>query len=342
MSYECTEKSMTVAAIKRSVETNEALFNNVVQRALVWNHQQKSDLIYSLAMGIRIPELFAKRKIEDGSTTYDVFDGKQRMNTIYQYLSDSFELKTVKPVTYIDANKKKKTVDISGKKFTELPEMLQRIIEERTLRMIVFDDATEEEIVEMFILLNNGKPLSSKSKALAHCKDRDNMLRIGQHSIFNSSLLKKKGRENKDEVTIIAKCWLMLNRNIKDIDFRGKAFNPVLEEIKISKADEKKLVEVFDYADDVLQGLNEKNKKLGNRFVREVHFVSLVPYIRKAIDNKIKYEKFVDFIENNYSIKDKTAFSEAYTLASMQSAASPQSIATRDAEIGKAFKKVLN
>lgn len=341
MSYECTEKSMTVAAVRRSVKSNEALFDNVVQRGLVWSPQQKSELIYSLAMGIRVPEMFAKRTVKDGATLYDVFDGKQRMNTIYQYLEDSFKLKTIKPVTYVDANKKKKTIDISGKLFSELPEMLQRIIEERSLRLVVFDDITGDELVEMFILLNNGKPLTSKSKALAHCKDRENMLRIGKHQIFNSPLLKKKGRENKDEVVIITKCWLMLNKKIADIDFRGKTINSVIEDIKVSKTEEKDLNAVFDFGDKVFQELNNKNKKYGTRFVKEVHFVSLVPYMKQAIDAKIKPEKFAEFIIDNFSLEDKTFFSENYTIASMQGAASSQNIQIRDKEINVAYKKAF-
>ena len=343
MSFECTEKPMSVASIKRSVETGESLFDNVVQRGLVWNAQQKSDLIYSLAVGIRVPEMFARRKTvkdEDGEhVVYDVLDGKQRMNTIYQYLIGAFKLKKVEPVTYIDANKKKKTIDISGMLWNDIPEMLKRIIEERVLRLVVFDDATDDEIVKMFILLNNGKPLSSKNKALAHCKDRENMLRIGRHQIFNSALLKKNGRENKDEVVVITKCWLMLNKPIEEINFRSKALNEVIENIKISKADEKKLNEVFDYADDVLQGLNEKSKRLGNRFVKETQFVSLVPFIRQAIDKKIKYEEFVDFIEKQFSLGDKKQFSEEYTEASSNSTASPQTIQIRHKEIEKAFNK---
>lgn len=341
MSYECTEKPMTVAAIRRSVKSNEALFDNVVQRGLVWSPQQKSELIYSLAMGIRVPEMFAKRTVKDGATLYDVFDGKQRMNTIYQYLEDSFKLKTIKPVTYVDANKKKKTIDISGKLFSELPEMLQRIIEERSLRLVVFDDITEEELIEMFILLNNGKPLTSKSKALAHCKDRNNMLRIGKHQIFNSSLLKKKGRENKEEVVIIAKCWMMLNQKIDDIDFRSRNLNAVIQDIKINKTDEKTLVSVFDYADKVLAESIKQNKKLGKRFVKEVHFVSLVPYMVQAIEKKVTVDQFVEFIAKNFSIEDNTAFSDAYTMASMQSVTSPQNIQIRDKEIGSAFKKTF-
>ena len=337
MSYECTEKTMTVAGIKRSVETGESLFDNIVQRGLVWNPQQKSDLIYSLAMGIRVPEMFAKRKTvktEDGDQiVYDVFDGKQRMNTIYQFLTGAFKLKKIKPIIYIDANKKKKTVDISGMKWEEIPEMLKRIIEERPLRMVVFEDASEAEVTEMFILLNNGKALSSKSKALAHCQDRENMLRIGKHQIFNSPLLTKKGRENKDEVVVITKCWLMLNRDIHDLNFGSRALNAEIEQIVVDKANEKKLNAIFDYANSVWEVLKGKSKKLGNRFTKEIHFVSLVPFIQQAIDKKIKAEQFADFIEKHFSIEDKSAFSEAYTMASMQGAASPNNIQTRYSEI---------
>lgn len=344
MSLECADKALSVAAIKRAVEEEEYSFDNVVQRGMVWNAQQKSNFIYSLARGFRVPYLYAKKKTvktDDGSrVVYDVFDGKQRMNTIFQYLSGTFRLKQVKPVTYTE-NKKKQTIDISGMFWNDLPEALQKYIEEQMLTMIVYDNITQDELTEMFIMLNNGKPLTSKNKALAHCADRDNMLRIGKHPIFNSSLLKKKGRENKDEVVIIAKCWMMLNQELDDLNFGGKNLNANIEQIKIDKANEKKLVSIFDYADDVLQILMDKNKKLGQRFTKEIHFVSLVPFMNMAIEKKIKCGDFADFVEKNFDINTKDAFSQAYSDASTNGAAQGRNIRIRHNEIEKAFKKAF-
>ena len=344
MSFECTEKTITMSNIKRSIETGEYLFDNVVQRGLVWSPQQKSDLIYSVAMGCRLGEALAKKKtIEvDGEerTVYDIFDGKQRMNTIYQYMIGGFKLKTIKPITYYDANKKKKTVDISGKSWDEIPGALQLIIQERTLRFVVFEDITEEELVEMFILTNNGKPLTSKNKALAHCKDRVNMLRIGEHELFRPPLLTKKGLENKNQVAIIAKCYMMLNQKIDDIDFGTRNLNANIEKIVIGK-DEKKLNAIFDYSLEVIEALNKVDKKLGKKFCKETHFVSLVPYINMAIEKKVKSDQFADFFAKNVSIEDKKVFSTAYENASSNAAAQKRNIKIRHEEIGKAFKKAF-
>lgn len=344
MSYMNTTKQVTVAQVFRFSENGETSFDNIVQRGLVWNIQQKSDFIYSLCMDIPIPPVYAKKeavKGEDGDRIiYDVLDGKQRMNTISQFLSGAFKLKNMKPVTYIDAKKKKNTVDLTGKKFTDLPMMLQEIIKERSLQMVVFEDATKDELIEMFILLNNGKPLSTKSKALAHCKDRDNILKIGQHQLFFDMLTKKR-RENKDEVAIISKMYMMLNEDIKAVDFSGKHLNAVIQDIKIDKTNARKLNAIFDYADDVYQILSDKNKKLGKRFVKEVHLVSLVPYIQKAIDKKIKHDDFANFIETNFSTEDMTAFSDEYSKWSSQGVASMTGIQIRDAEIAKKFNETF-
>lgn len=345
MSFACTEKVITMSNIKRSIETGEYLFDNVVQRGLVWSPQQKSDFIYSVAMECRLGEALVKKKTikVDGEdrVVYDVFDGKQRMNTIYQYMIGGFKLKTIKPITYYDANKKKKTVDISGKAWDEIPGALQLIIQERTLRLAVFEDITEDELIELFILTNNGKPLTSKNKALAHCKDRENMLRIGEHELFRPPLLTKKGLENKNQVTIIAKCYLMLNRNIDEIDFGARSLNADIEEILIEKDEKKKLNAIFDYSLKVIDDLNKVDKKLGKMFCKETHFVSLVPYINIAIEKKIKPNQFADFIAQNISSKDKKVFSSAYAEASSNAAAQNRNIKIRHEEIGKAFKKAF-
>lgn len=345
MSYMYTTRQVTVAQILRFSQNGETTFENMVQRGLVWNIQQKSDLIYSLCMGIPIPPIYAKKvtiKGEDGGdrTVYDVIDGKQRMNTISQFLSGAFKLKNMMPVTYTDAKKKKNTVDLTGKKFEDLPMMLQEILKEQSLQMVVFEDATQEELVNVFILHNNGKPLTTKSKALAHCKDTENILKIGQHQLFFDMLTKKK-RENKDEVTIISKMYMMLNDDIKEVDFSGKHLNAVIQDITIDKTNAKKLNAIFDYADDVYQILADKDKKIGKKFLKEVHLVSLVPYIQKAIDKKTKHADFANFIETNFSIPDVSAFSETYDKCASQSVASMVSIQGRDAEIAKKYNKAF-
>lgn len=341
MGYSNTSKQMSVAQILRFVQNGEATFDNIIQRGFVWNAQQKSDLIYSLAMDIPIPPLYAQRTAvkenDEERIIYDVLDGKQRMNTIAQYLSGAFKLRPISPVTYIDAKKKKHTIDITGKKFDELPEMLKTIMKERTINMVVFDNTTKEELTTMFILLNNGKALSSKSKALAYCSDRENILKIGQHSLF-SSMLTKKRRESKDEVTIISKMYIMLNDDIASINFRSSSLNAVMRDIKISKEDAKKLNKIFDYADDVYQILLDKNKKLGKTFIKEIHLVSLVPYIQKAIEKNISVNDFSQFIEKYFGTENEYNVSEAYAMASTQSVASPQCIQARDTELRKVFE----
>lgn len=343
MGYDHTNKSFTVKAISQDCASGKAKFDNIIQRGYVWSPEQKSLLIHSAAIQVPIPDLYAQVKTEGKTKYYDILDGKQRMNTLYQYLNDMFSLRTVPEVTYVNREtNKEETIDISGKRFSELPESLQDIISERTVNMVLFDSMSKKESVELFIRLNNGKALSSDAKAIANCADIDHMFEIGQHPIF-TSILSQKAREGKKEIVLIVKTYFMLTKPIDDISFLSKAFHPQLKETVISAADEKTIRKVYDYAEKTRGLLIDGGKKrLANKiFKREVHFISLIPLFYQAIDDKVKPEKFVEWMTYFFDGNDGGTVSMPYNEASSNAVAQPHNIQTRNAELVRSYNKDL-
>lgn len=132
-------------------------FDNVYQRSLVWEQMRKSGLIHSLIEGFPVPPLYARRV--DGKI-YDFLDGKQRLNTVCEFLNNEFSLVGISDVELDDGS----FVDINGMKFEDLPEELQDRVKDYNFVIYYYEDITDEQVRVLFCKLNNGKPLSAKEK----------------------------------------------------------------------------------------------------------------------------------------------------------------------------------
>ena len=147
------EKSSIVWSAKQlsgMIKNGKIDFNHIIQRSYVWERARKSTLIESMILGYPIPAVFAKR-MDDGSgrrgnNTYFIMDGKQRLSTVKEFLNDEFALTKLAPVTYFDTDADKEVeVDISGMKFSELPDGLKDFLNTVTFAVTYFDNLTKEE-----------------------------------------------------------------------------------------------------------------------------------------------------------------------------------------------------
>lgn len=343
MSLEKASISWSAKQLKGMVMNGKIKFDNVVQRSYVWERSRKSALIESMIIGYPIPFVYAKR-IEDGSgkrgsNVYDIMDGKQRLSTVKEYLNDEFALTELVPVTYFDDEAAKEcTLNISNKKFSELPEALQNFLSAVSFGVVYFDNLTKEEERELFKRLNAGKPLSTKSRLLASCQNIEGLIDIGSHSLFGE-MLTDKARNNKNQVAIVMKCWCMMNQNIVDVSFESKVFNSLLEKTDISESEKDALIEVFDMIEDVHTILvDRKKKKVAKKLYTETHMVSLVPFFAKAIKSDIEAEMLSDWIVSFFDVKDNASVSEYYNEACTSGAAKNVNIVERNDALSDSYE----
>ena len=295
-----------------------------------------------MIIGYPIPSVFAKR-IDDGSgrrgsNTYYIMDGKQRLSTIKEYLNDEFALTELAPVTYMDDEiGEEVTVDISEKKFSELPEALQNYLNTVTISVTYFDNLTKEEERELFKRLNAGKPLSTKSRLLASCKDIEGLLDIGSHKLFDE-MLTDKARANKNQVALVMKVWCMMNQEIDDVSFESKLFNPLLEEIEIDESAKLAMVEVFNLIVDTHTVLvNRKAKKVAKKLYTETHMVSLIPYFAKSIANGIDAELMADWVSEFFGTTECASVSTLYNEAAGSGSAKSGNIINRNEALFESY-----
>lgn len=330
----------TCKQIVKMIDKETISFKNVVQRSFVWEKHRMSELIWSIIMGYPIPPIYAERgeSVNDKVKIYDVMDGQQRNTSIYKYMKDEFALTQLKPIPYLDEDGNECEIDISGKKFSELEEELQDVIKDATIIVKYYDNLNQSQKAEMFRRLNNGKPLSTKSRTLASAKNIGSLLNVGSHKLFEE-MLTEKARANKNQAVLVVKAWTMLNRDVEDISFASKDFNPMIEEIEISDEEKQELAQVFDFVVGVHEELiDNKEKAMAKKLYTETHLISLIPYIKQSIDNGINEAMFAEFITNFFKTENNTEVHDKYMEACSNGIARSANIMARHNALGESYK----
>jgi len=127
------------------------------QRGNVWSQAQQALLIDSIIRGFDIPKIYL-RKLPDGSQyLFDVIDGKQRLTAIWRFVADDFRLlKSSVRFSGLD--------DLGGKRWSELPDSAKDRLQFANITVSKIENATDEEIRELFLRLQRGEPLKAAEK----------------------------------------------------------------------------------------------------------------------------------------------------------------------------------
>ncbi len=331
----------TCKQIVKMIEKDTISFKNVVQRSFVWERHRMSELIWSIIMGFPIPPVYSERggSESDKVKVYDVLDGQQRCTSIYKYLNDEFALTELKPIPYLDENGDEHSIDISGKKFSELDEELQDIIKDATITVKYYDNLDQSQKAEMFRRLNNGKPLSAKSRTLASAKNISELLDIGSHKLFEE-MLTEKARANKNQVTVVMKAWAMLNSEVMSVSFASKDFNPMIEQANISDEEKIELIKVFDFVVETHNELMERiEKKIAKKLYTETHLISMIPFFKNALENDISVAMMAEWIINFFKTENNSDVYTQYMEACKDGVAKNANIVSRHESLEKSFNE---
>lgn len=146
------------------------------QREIVWDEERKRVLIDSILRGWRLPKFYFA-VTGTNPKTYEVVDGQQRLNTIFDFLDDQLELSD------------QTAVEFGGKTYSELPPEVSDLVDDFEIDFDEIDDATDEEIVEFFQRLQSGIQLNSTEKLNAIKSNlRDFCRKMASHDFFTSKV----------------------------------------------------------------------------------------------------------------------------------------------------------
>lgn len=326
-------KHFSTKAIARMFEDNELRVDNAVQRAYVWTIPQRSDFIDSILGGWLIPAIHVEKR-NAGKTKsrdiYDVLDGQQRCLTIATFYNNEWALENVLPIE-VDGT----VYDIDGLTFSELPEKLQEVFCDYMLPVFWVDEMTQEEKTIAFRKLNSGKPLSTNDMNVAYCGDLETANGFAEHEVFKK-LLTATGWKNKRYISYIMKIYAMLHEDVTDISFESKVFREYEKNIKFNDNDKTEMIGILDYINNLLEYgatfTTKTDKETYKKVKKEVHLISLIPFVKEAMNNGHSVEQFWSFCNEFFNTAGKT-----YTKASQSDTSKNFNIVNRDTELGNAW-----
>ena len=127
------------------------------QRGKVWSRPQQALLIDSILRGFDIPKIYLRKRQDGGRVLFDVIDGKQRLTAIWRFFSDDFRLlKTQEAFPGLGI--------LGGKCWSELPEKAKDKLQFANVTITKIEDASDEEIRELFLRLQKGEPLNAAER----------------------------------------------------------------------------------------------------------------------------------------------------------------------------------
>ncbi len=323
--YRAFKDSWSVNSFKKRYEKGEINFDNPIQRGIVWNKKMSSLYIHSLLYDILIyqkPFLVSKKK-----NGWDVLDGKQRGNTLINYINNDFALTGLEkePPLTLDG----KLYLLNGKKFKQLDEDLQMKILDFQIDMAVLEEAPVEIEALFFERSNSGKAMAKVDLARSRNMSINTVKEIAEHEIFkvmfSQNILKKLPQDE-----VIVKTWQAFNET--EPDYSAKHFQELMETIDITEQDKTQIINAYDKTLGAYKTVLISDKECADTMMKKTHFLSYIAFTEQFESSKQLAEWILQFYKN---------MPEKYLEASTQQTTSLRHIRARVEVIKDSVEKFL-
>jgi hypothetical protein len=132
-----------ISALHARYRAGDLNLEPLFQRRKVWDHTKSSKLIESLILEVPLP-IFYFAEGPDGEQ--EVIDGQQRLTACFRFLDNEYPLKGLEALPHLN-----------GKYFKELDRPTQRLVQDSSIRQILFRKESDPNLrFEIFERLNTG------------------------------------------------------------------------------------------------------------------------------------------------------------------------------------------
>ena len=294
-----------------------------------WNSEWKSDLIHSVLQGYYIPEVHIVKTGTHHIKELSVFEGKQRLTTIIEYVLGVFPLaKTTMPVklktymldehgncVYDESNNKvfvEEEYDISGKKYADLPQRIQNKLMRSELTTVMYFDFNDEEIAIQMERLNRQKRFNGTQTAKVKIGElkASYINDITRNDFFDNRICLTSAKKKADELSkIVFQSLMVYTGNVTALN------NGNIE--KFAKNHPEQFDKsVLDKINDILSDLDTllPNNEAVNESLTSINIPILVfnydKYEQMLENEEITRDEYKDFLKYWF---DKGIFSPEYT-----------------------------
>ena len=308
----------TAKALVNQMEKGKVNYDNAVQRNLVWDVEKKSLLIHSMIYGYAIPAMYFTR---DESGVYDSLDGKQRSNTISEYLHDEFALTPDTPAV-VDENGGME--DISGMYFSQLPEWVRDRIKDYNLTIYYYEGMTEAEVREFFRRLNNGKPLSAIELTRANVPSLAIFQQLAKHKAIQF-VVSEAGRKRFTDEMIAMQLYQLITE--ESPDFSTKPFREWASKVEVDSEVLDTINSGLDAYSVFARSLMDVNNKVLRTVKGRTHFISCAYYCCLAVQYDVSQDEINHTLTEFFS--GHPSISPEYNHTVSAGSAKPTSVQTR-------------
>jgi hypothetical protein len=210
------------------------------QRGPVWPDEKKQLLIDTVIRGYDIPKFYL-RMLESSDYESEVVDGQQRLRAIWSFMNNEFPLG--------HHSKDVNGHDLEGKLFQELSSEFQDVIGGFSLSITELRDASDIEVRELFLRLQEGSTLTPPAKRNAMVSNMRDFVHDMAHKPLLAKTTAPNNRFQHDDYAAHA-CRLEVAGGPADLKAADlKKFYEQENDFDENSSPAKKIKKVFNYLD---------------------------------------------------------------------------------------------
>ena len=172
-----TPDQQPISTLVRRYKRGKIDLNPTFQRGPVWSKGQKQSLVDTILRDMDIPKIYLREVSRDGFE-HEVVDGQQRLRAVIDFCNGKYKTEP----TEID---EKQIPAVSYEDLDELSDELRDQFDTYAFSVVILRDATDEEVEDMFLRLQNGTPLKAQERRNAITGNmRDFVNKVSEHGFF--------------------------------------------------------------------------------------------------------------------------------------------------------------
>ena len=281
---------------------NEEICRDVLVQRLEgqWTNKKKSELIVSILQNRPIGSILitSERIHEAIYMSQAILDGLQRTDAMCGYLNNKYALsKNTKPLQCVCKSDSGETIkyeiEIAGKKFSQLPPALQRIIRNYDISMYEYSGFTDDELDDIIYNINNG--VSFKPNQKLRLAFGTNTMKYIQPICENAIWDNVNGCNAKNDSILGCITRTMMIMMDCDCDLSAGEMNNFAEEFDINDNMYivKRIGKLFDRLNDIISSSKFSEEDI------EFFNACNIPHIVEALDGWTGTdEQFIGYLVN--------------------------------------------